>query len=164
MNPINSQLEVIATATSTNGRYGVQVVGPKDISIHTPQEGKLVSLGKIDGHHTYQFNPVVGSGQWVLFGGDLSPVVGCTVVIQEDLQSSTSCTLIVGGNFFAVTSYGYKHRSSHNTCYHNGKEVVVSTAVMAAMGLIPCNQHEVVVDIPQFDSPLKAALLAAGLI
>lgn len=159
----SSEVAKVAGGTSTNGRWGISVVGPKGLSLRDPQEGRLTSLGTIEGHDTYRFTPVPGCGQWVLVGGDLSPVVGCTVVASRDLQSSATCTIIAGGEFFAVTSYGYKGRSSTTTCYHRGQLLNAPASVLAAMGLIPCTVEEVQAVAPPLPSPLAEALAKAGL-
>lgn len=153
----------IAGGTSTNGRWGIKVVGPEGVSLRSPQEGKLSALGTIEGHKTFQFIPEPGCGQWVIVGGELTPLAGCEVVVKEDLQSSTYCTVLVGGEFFAVTSWGYKGRSSTTTCYYRGQEIKAPAAVLAVMGIIPCTQEPVQTLAPALPSPLAAALAAAGL-
>jgi putative CRISPR-associated protein (TIGR02620 family) len=158
-------VELVHTS-STNGRWGLVVVGPKGCDIHHPQEGRMESLGKIEGHHTFQFTPEVGSGQWFLVGGDLEPIngAGASVVCKVSLQSSNEATIIVGGEFFAVKSYGYKRRRSEIVCYLKGQKMLVPAAILASMGLIPCTVEAVNETAPKLESGLASALKAAGLV
>ena len=149
---------------STNGRWGLVVLGPKGCNLGTPQEGRLASLGTIEGRDTYRFTPEVGSGQWFLVGGDLVAVAGASVVCNVSLQSSDEATIILGGEFFAVKCYGYKRRSVSLTCYYKGQEIKASAAVLASMGVIPCTVKAVNEAAPKLESGLAAALKAAGLI
>ena len=161
----SAEVAEIARGTSTNGRWGIKVVGPKGLSLGKPQEGRLMSLGKIAGHDTFKFIPEPGSGKWYMVGEDLVPLAGCEVVCKRDIQSSCFCTLLVGGEFIAVKSRGYKGRSSSVTCYACGEEIKAPTAVLAAMGLIPCAAvEEVPAAAPPLPSPLAEALTKAGLV
>ena len=161
---LSSEITEIKRATSNNGRWGIVIVGPKGLSIDEPQEGRLVSLGVIEGHHTFQFFSEPGSSKWYLVRGDLTPLAGCEVVKSEDLQSSYYATLLVGGEFFAFRSYGRKRRSSTITCYYRGQRVDVPATVLAAMGLVPCTIEEVNTEAPPLTSALADTLTKAGLL
>lgn len=161
---VSADVVELVHASSTNGRWGLIIIGPKGRDIHTPQEGRLESLGALEGRETYRFTPEVGSGQWFMVGGDLEPVAGASVVCNVSLQSSNEATIILGGEFFAVKSYGYKRRSSHLTCYFKGQEIKASAAVLASMGLVPCTVKEVQEAAPKLESALAAALKGAGLV
>jgi len=160
----STEVAEIAGGTSTNGRWGIKMVGPKGLSLGKPQEGQLVSLKKIEGHDTFKFIPEPGSGKWYMVGEDLVPLAGCEVVCKRDLQSSSTCTVLVGGKFIAVKSRGYKGRSSSVTCYACGEEIKAPAAVLAAMGLIPCTIEKVSATAPPLPSPLAEALAKAGLV
>ena len=154
----------IIRETSTNGRWGVVILGPKGCKLSTPQEGRMESLGKIEGHETFRFTPEIGSGQWFLYGDDIVPVAGAAVVSSGGLQSSAGWTIVVGGEFFAVRSYGYKRRSETLTCYLRGQEIKASAAVLASMGVIPCKVEAVNEAAPKLESGLALALQRAGLV
>jgi hypothetical protein len=161
---LSTDVVEIVHDTSTNGRWGVVILGPKGCKIGTPQEGRMDSLGSIEGHATFRFTPETGSGKWFLYGDDIVPVAGAEVVASGDLQSSAGWTIVVGGKFFAVKSYGYKRRSESLTCYLAGQVVKASSAVLASMGVIPCTVEEVNAAAPPLDSPLALALSRAGLV
>ena len=156
------ELETISRS-STNGRWGITVVVPSGVSLDTPQEGKLVSLGKVERHDTFRFLPDPGSGKWFMLGGDFDPIAGCKVVMKLDLQSWRSATLIVGGPFFAYKAHGYKRRGHTVVAYRDGQRVEVPAAVLAAMGVIPVEEKEVDVETPPLTSSLRDALIKAGL-
>jgi hypothetical protein len=154
----------IIRETSTNGRWGVVILGPAGCKLSAPQEGRMESLGKIEGHETFRFFPETGSGQWFLAGDDIVPVAGAAVVASGDLQSSNCWAILVGGEFFAVRSFGYRRRSETLTCYLRGREVKASAAVLASMGVIPCKVEAVNEAAPKLESGLALALKRAGLV
>lgn len=146
--------------TSQNGRYGVVIVGPDGTKF--PAEGKLFSLGKIEGHKTFEFSPEQ-TGEWVVVGSDLEPIQGCATIVAQDLQGGQGVAVMVCGEFAAMRSYGYKRRQENIHCLHNGQWVNVPASVLAAMGVIPCEREEVKSDIPELSGTLAAALKAAGI-
>ena len=160
---ITTDIVELVRASSTNGRWGLVIVGPKGCDLYAPQEGRMEFLGTIEGRETFLFWPEVGSNKWFLVGGDVVPLAGATIVKKISLQSNGEATVILGGSFFAVRSYGYKRRSSNITCYLRGQEIKASAAVLAAMGVIPCTSSEVQAEVPQLEGGLAAALKAAGL-
>jgi len=157
------KLTEIIHASSTNGRWGLIIVGPEGVDLHHPTEGALTALGKRDGKDIFQFTPAPGNGQWFYVGGDVKIIAGAQEVYSASLQSSSSVTVIVGGPFFALTEYGYKGRSARTTCYKNGQRINAPPPVLMAMGVLPCTPEPVKVEIPALDGPLAAALKAAGL-
>lgn len=161
---ISTDVVEIVHDTSTNGRWGVVILGPAGCKLGTPQEGRMESLGKIEGHATFRFTPEIGSGKWFLYGDDIVPVAGAAIVASGDLQSSNGWTILVGGEFLAVRSYGYKRRSETLTCYLRGQEIQASAAVLASMGVIPCNVEAVDEAAPKLESGLALALKRAGLV
>ena len=161
---VSTDVVEIVHDSSTNGRWGVVILGPKGCSLRAPKEGRLESLGEIEGRTTYRFTPETGSGNWYVYGDDLVPVAGATVIGSGSLQSSNGWTLIVGGQFMAVKSYGYKRRSETLTCYLRGQEVKASAAVLASMGVIPCTVEAVSETAPKLESGLALALRRAGLV
>lgn len=146
--------------TSQNGRWGLSVVGPEGTTF--PAEGRLVSLGDIEGHQTFEFCPAE-TGQWVVVGGDLEPIQGCTAVAEVGLQGGSCVSVLVCGEFAAYRRYGYKRRGQDVVCLHRGQAVDVPASVLAAMGILPCYREEVVVENPALSGALAAALKAAGI-
>ena len=159
---LNVDVEVIAGGRSTNGRWGLQIVGPKGMSLSTPKKGRLFSIGKIDGKQVYKFNPDE-SGRWFLAGDDLEPVEGCEVVQKMDLQSNDCITIIAGGDVFAVKSYGYKRRSATTCLYKDGVQIDIPAPVMLALGLIPNEYKEVETTSTPLSEVMSAALKKAGI-
>ena len=147
--------------TSTNGRWGLTVVVPDDFE-NWPAKGRLTSLGVIEGHKIYQFDPCE-SGDWIEIGGDIEPIAGCKVVDSEDLQSSDMVTLLSGGDFYVYRSFGYKRRRCTVVAYKNGEPVKLPAAVMAAMGLIPTDKESVDTAPPPIDGALAEALKKVGI-
>lgn len=136
--------------TSTNGRWGMTVIMPDSDSGIYPVEGKLLDYGVIDGHRTFEIVPEEGTGKWYGIFGDIECISGCTIIHQEDLQSSCYATLIVGSETFIIRGYGYKRRGSNISVFRAGKQVEVSSAQLAVMGLLPGNTgKEVEIDPPK---------------
>ena len=147
---------------STNGRWGVTVVAPKDIKF--PCKGNLTYLGKCEGMDLYKFIPSE-EGDWIeVIEADIETLVGCKVVTEMDLQSSCSVTIVAGGDFYSYKKYGYKGRSSRIVSVNNGEYVDLPPSVMVAMGLIPPEKEEEKVDTtpPPLEGSLAEALRKAG--
>jgi hypothetical protein len=130
--------------TSTNGRWGLVVLCDTEYPLVRPIEGKLIDYGTVDGHRTFEIIPEEGTGRWYYWAEDAECISGCAIVHQEDLQSSQFATLIVGSDTFIMRSYGYKRRSSDITVWKKGQFVRVSSATLAAMGLLPGNEGKAV--------------------
>jgi hypothetical protein len=80
------------------------------------------------------------------------------------LQSGNHATIVAGGDFFVIRSFGYKRRSSSIRAFNNGVEIKLPATVMAAMGLIPTENKPVEVKIPAIESPIAEALRRAGIV
>ncbi len=156
-------MKVIKRFTSTNGRWGMTIVGPEDVET-CPIEGRVMDLGDVEGHRTFQIIPEEGTGRWYYWGEDIKPHTGCSKVYQTGLQSGHDCALIVGGEFFAVEWTGYRGRSSHISAFHRGELVDLPPEVQRAMGLLG-GPEPVEVDVePEPVNPAMAeALKKAGL-
>ena len=126
-------MELIFNARSTNGRWGLAIVGPEGSRL--PAQGSLISLGTVAGIETYQFTPGE-TGTWVLAGEDLQPHGGATLVTARDLQSSQIATILVLGPEAVVEHHGYKRRSSRFTAYVAGEAHDIPASILLAMGLI----------------------------
>lgn len=126
-------MELIFDARSTNGRWGLAIVGPEGARL--PAQGSLVSLGTVAGIETYRFTPG-DTGTWVLAGGDLQPHGGATLVASRDLQSSQFATILLLGPEAVVEQHGYKRRSSRFVAYVAGEARDIPASILLAMGLI----------------------------
>jgi len=146
--------------SSTNGRWGLTIVHEDGVKF--PAKGILDSLGKIEGHDTFQFT-ADENGDWIVLGGDLEPVSGCKIISKMGLQSNDYVTLLSGGKFLAYKSFGYKGRSENLVAMKDGVEVKLPASVLAAMGIIPCEKTAVDTEPPALNSSLADALKKAGL-
>jgi len=154
-------MKEIIRRTSTNGRFGLVIVSESDVEF--PAKGTLTSLGKIEGHQTYKFG-ANEDGNWIYVDADAKPISGAVIVDEMNLQSSNRVTIIAGGDFFVVKSYGYKQRSSVIRAYKDGQEIDLPSTVLAAMGLISADNTVVEVEIPAIESPIAEALRKAEII
>ena len=123
----SNQTIEIYRKTSINGRGGISIIGPEDVDLCTPQEGRMTEIGEIEGHECFQFIPEAGSGKWFLVGDDLEPASGCETVAHKNLKATT---IVVGGDFFSV------RRGSDVACYKTGRIVKVPAPVLIAMGVL----------------------------
>lgn len=155
-------MQEIFKAVSTNGRWGLCLVSETETKF--PAKGTLTFLGTFEGLKTYKFTPS-DVGVWVYATHRKAvPLSGATVIEAVDLQSGQHATLLGGGDFFAITAYGYQKRSSDIRAFNKGEEVQLPPTVMAAMGLIPNDAKPVEVEIPELDSPIAEALRKAGIV
>ena len=126
-------MKVIFEARSTNGRWGMAIVGPDGTKL--PAQGSLSNIGTVAGIETYQFYPGE-TKTWVLAGGDIKAHGGATTVVSRDLQSSQTATIILLGPEAVIEQYGYKRRSSRYVAYVNGEERDIPASILLAMGII----------------------------
>lgn len=156
-------MEIIVNRMSTNGRWGLCVVAPEGTDPKAPIEGSLGSLGEVAGVETYQITPG-GTGQWFLLEEeDIEVLAGATVVVSMSLQSGDHAAIVALGPFAAIRRYGYKRRSSHIVAFRRGEKIEMPPALLAAMGLIPCDRKEVKIETPALPSALEDALKCAGI-
>ena len=80
---------------STNGRWGISVVGDDDMKIRrgAPFQATIVPVGIVAGLKTYRVSPTT-LPQWVLIAGDAEALGGASVIINEGLQSSGYVTIL----------------------------------------------------------------------
>lgn len=146
---------------STNGRYGLAVVGPDDQTL--PAQGSLRHLGQVAGVDTYLFVPGE-TGTWVLPSWEEAVVHGgATVVAQLSLQSYRSGAVLLLGREAVVEFYGYKRRSSRVVAYADGREVEIPATVLAAMGGVAPTGDVAPVEPPPALAGSMAAAFAAAL-
>ena len=126
-------MKELFAATSTNGNYGIALVGPEGTTF--PAEGSIKHLGKVAGMATYEFTP--GETEtWIYVGGDVQVRGGATVVASEDLQSSRFASILLLGPEAIIETYGYKGRGTCIEAYVRGIRTDIPATVLAALGLI----------------------------
>jgi len=148
----------IFSARSTNGRWGLAVVGPQGTTF--PAQGSLRHIGKVAGTVTYEFVPGE-TGTWVMTAEDVTVHGGATVVDCMDLQSSRTVSLLLLGPEAVIEHHGYKRRSSRIVAYVNGAEADIPATVLAAMGLLKADGEEVAIEPPPALNGAMAAAFAA---
>lgn len=147
--------------TSINGRWGLSIVAPPDIKWNTPQYGEMVSLGKLEGHQTYQFIPMWSNeltGNWYYVCEDSENIVGAVEICSIGLQSNNFVFLWALSPFSVLRIFGYARRSSRIVAFKNGQLVSLPSGVMAAMGLIPTEKEIVKPKLPPIDNTLNKIL------
>jgi len=103
-------MKVILDDRSQNGRWGLQIVGPEDTEF--PARGTLKHLGRRAGVECYEVSPSDEGDFWVVVGGDLEAISGCTEVCSMDLQGGSSVTLLSCRVGAVWQEFGYKRRNS----------------------------------------------------
>ena len=157
-------MKKVWSVTSTNGRWGIEIVSPAEGEIKWPARGTLKSLGSIEGRDVFRFDPDDGSQTWVLPGRDLEPLSGASTAIKMSLQSSDSGTIMILGPQAAVRSWGYKGRSSHVTLYLEGVAQDCPASILLALGLIEAQGKLIEIPPPPpVSGAMAEALRKAGL-
>ncbi len=151
-----TQISTIWEVLSTNGRWGMSIVGPHGISL--PAQGSLRHVGTVEGVSTYLFTP--GEvGTWVQAQTESAKIHGGATKVQGmDLQSGRQASIVLLGPEAIVEWFGYKNRSSRVVAYADGKEQPIPAPVLAAMGLVQADGE--IVDIcppPQLGGAMAAA-------
>lgn len=151
-------MKEIFAALSTNGRWGLAVVGPDGTTL--PAQGSLRHVGSVAGMETYEFIPGE-TGTWAMTAEDVTVHGGATMVTWQDLQSSRGASLLLLGPQSVVEHHGYKRRSSRVVAYVAGVETDIPGTVLAAMGLLQAVGKVVAVDPPPALGGAMAAALAS---
>ena len=151
-------MKEIFAALSTNGRWGLAVVGPDGTTL--PAQGSLRHVGSVAGMETYEFIPGE-TGTWAMTAEDVTVHGGATLVTWQDLQSSRGVSLLLLGPQSVVEHHGYKRRSSRVVAYVAGVETDIPGTVLAAMGLLQAGGKVVAVDPPPAIGGAMAAAFAA---
>lgn len=138
-------MQELFSAHSTNGRWGLAVVGPEGTAF--PAQGSLRHVGTIAGMVTYAFEP--GETEtWVEVAGDVTVHGGATLVAKEYLQSSQYASLLLLGPQAVIERHRYKRRSSRIVAYMAGIETDIPGTVLAAMGLLQAGGEVIAVKPP----------------
>lgn len=151
-------MEEIFSARSTNGRWGLAVVGPEGTVF--PAQGSLRHVGEVAGMTTYEFVPGE-TGTWVTTAEDVTIHGGATLVASENLQSSQIASLLLLGPQAVVEHHGYKRRGSSIVAYVEGVETDIPGTVLAAMGLLQTDGEVIAVEPPPVLGGAMAAAFAA---
>lgn len=126
-----TQISTIWEVLSTNGRWGMSIVGPHGISL--PAQGSLRHVGTVEGVSTYLFTP--GEvGTWVQAHTESAKIHGGATKVQGmDLQSGRQASIVLLGPEAIVEWFGYKNRSSRVVAYADGKEQPIQQAYDMAL-------------------------------
>jgi hypothetical protein len=151
-------MKEIFSARSTNGRWGLAVVGPEGTKF--PAQGSLRHVGKVAGMATYEFTPGE-TGAWAAVACAVTVHGGATLVASESLQSSQVASLLLLGPQAVVEHHGYMRRSSRIVAYVDGVETDIPGTVLAAMGLLQVDGEIVAVEPPPVLGGAMAAAFAA---
>ncbi len=163
-------MEIIYQRRSTNGRWGLAVVGntPKVINKGNTEiirDHSVESLGTVAGIETFRL--VSMSGTHLVMGSDLEvvPGSGAVEVGRMNLQSSDVVTLIAARDGAIVKEYGYKRRSSHFFAVTPEGTANVPSSVLLALGLVEPDTpaRPVAAPVPPSNN-MFAALQKAGLV
>lgn len=148
-------MKELVSEISTNGRWGVAIVGPEGTEF--PAQGTLRHLGRVAGVATYEYTP--GETEtWVFVGGDVAVHGGGTVVAYEDLQSSRVVSILLIGPEAILETRGYKGRGSSIEAYIRGRRTSIPATVLVAMGLVHAEGETVKIAPPE---PLQGAMALA---
>lgn len=149
-------LSQIFSAKSTNGRWGLAVVGPEGTTL--PAQGSLRHIGAVGGVETYIFSPG-NTGTWAMSAGDVKVHGGATLVAHQYLQSDRYASLLLLGPQAVVEHYGYKRRGSRVLAYVNGQETDIPQTVLAALGLVkPVGEPDHIEPPPALEGAMAEAL------
>jgi len=151
-------MENIFFAQSTNGRWGLAVVGPDGTTL--PAQGSLRHVGNVSGMETYEFTPGE-TGTWAMTAEDVTVHGGATMVTWQDLQSSRGVSLLLLGPQAVIEHHGYKRRSSRIVAYIDGAKTDIPGTVLAAMGLLQAGGEVIAVEPPPALNGAMAAAMAS---
>ena len=131
-------MKVLAEARSTNGRWGLALVGPDEAdATGNAWRGTVRSLGTAAGIETYLLVPDQQAQTWVLWAGDATAHGGATTVARMSLQSNDYAGLLLLGPQAVVEHHGYKRRGSSIRVYVDGVAQDAPAPVLLALGLLP---------------------------
>ena len=149
-------MKEIFSARSTNGRWGLAIVGPEETKL--PAQGSLRHVGNVAGIEIYQFTPGE-TGTWAITAGDVTVHGGATRVTSVDLQSARIASLLLLGPQAVIEHHGYKRRGSHIVAYVSGVKTDIPGTVLAAMGLLQAGGEVIAVEPP----PALGGAMAAAM-
>lgn len=163
-------MQTIAKFVSTNGRFGVEIVGDWDQEANgrfdaAPQRGQLVPLGRSGGFLCFRFEARTDD-HFVVIGSDLVAVAGAVVVAAESLQSNDYVTLLHVTIGSVWQSFSYKRRSSEFLLLgRDGQTVTPSAGILLAAGVItPTEAPKALEPVPAFSNAMADALRKAGVV
>lgn len=151
-------MKEIFSARSTNGRWGLAVVGPDGTTF--PSQGRLRHVGNVAGMETYEFTPGE-TGTWAMTAEDVTVHGGATMVTWQDLQSSRGVSLLLLGPQAVIEHHGYKRRSSRIVAYIDGAKTDIPGTVLAAMGLLQAGGEVIAVEPPPALNGAMGAAMAS---
>ena len=161
----------IFEATSTNGRWGVDVFTPSADFIaheqslsdrHLVLQGHLEDKGKSVKRRVFVFTPDPNADTFYLFGDDVVALEAAKTVYTEGLQSNAYVTIIAMGPQAIVKEYGYKRRSAETYLYINGR-IRDSGSILVALGLVEAEGAQEVPAPPEPSTHFAELLRDTGL-
>lgn len=161
-------MKVLKSWYSTNGRWGVEIVGEElgeDEHWQNCMPGTLIPLGERGSVKAFKYVPGNESFVVSLPDGEAVSENGAVEVCNQYLQSNNSITLFNAKEGAIFQSWGYKRRSS--TFYAVTKEGLkeVPPSVLLALGLIePSEEIQPLPEPKQPNNQMLEALKKAGLI
>jgi hypothetical protein len=158
-------MKTIYKTTSTNGRWGLEVVGPDDVA---DRQKVFVNfafqpLGKAGGIECFQLIPT--EGNIAIISGDVEcpEGTGTVMVHSADLQSSNVVSLLHAIPRGVFKRYDYKRRgSSYQQVMPDGGIVEASPALLLAAGILQPKDKPAEVPQPSFNSAFSDALKKIG--
>ena len=136
--------DLLLDVRSTNGGWGVQVLGPASLRngsvgytspLRQVRAGRFERLGRTGSRECFRF--VAGNGdEFALVAGDVEPIVGAVVVHYECLQSSEYVSLLHLKEGDVWREYGYKRRGSQLYQLRAREVTQMSEVVALASGII----------------------------
>lgn len=162
--------ELLWRTTSTNGRWGVEIVGDaehkalfEDRSRAIP--GQLRALGRRAGFECFAFEP--GGSGFLVIEGEAEAVegAGSVLVHQEGLQSNSYVTLLHVAPLGLWKWTGYKGRDAgYRMVRADGSIQSVPTALLLDAGIVQPKEPPPPASAPPvFGSSFADALRKAGL-
>ena len=132
-------MKVVYEVKSTNGRWGLQIMGANDVEL--PERGLVFRNFTVKDYgttaHMWVLELVSADGFFTIVTGEAKCITGCTLVAEQNLQSSNEVSVIVARPGAIFKEIGYKGRSSqYITIDSEGKKVPTPVGMLVAAGLV----------------------------
>jgi hypothetical protein len=131
-------MKEISSNRSANGRHGLVIVGPDNVTL--PAEGSIRHVGRVGGVATYEFTPG-NTGQWITVEAGVEIHGGAVVVAAEEVQGSQVASLVLMGAHAVIEQRGDKRKAPKVVAYVNGELREIQETVLATMGLLESTEE-----------------------
>lgn len=138
-------MKELFVARSTNGRWGLALVGPEETDLK--ERNTVKPVGTVSGVQVFEVSPT-DEPTWVRIAGDVTVHGGATLVASVDLQSNGMMSLLLLGPMAVVEHHGYRRRTSQIVAYEDNVAVGIPSTVLAAMGLLKIDKPTDIVEPP----------------